>query len=179
MSSAFIHGCGYDNSNIILLGDMYCPNKNCSSKLCLHKKTFQSLGRSDYQSPQCASTCRVRNIPFEGQTNSFFLSFGQGAYNFEESPKSFQDNFGDVYCPGNYCSNREKCESNDGYAITPRSIFGFGTCGFWLLVHKAPFMLPEHVKRQKQTKHAFALLKKEVDIEQTFVIQCSIPINKI
>ena len=67
--------CGYDNSAIILIGDVYCPNTKCLGKLCLHIKTFQSLGRSDYQSPQCASVCQVRNIRFEGQTNSFFLSF--------------------------------------------------------------------------------------------------------
>ena len=37
---------------------------------------------------------------FEEQTNSFFLSHGQGVYIFEESPKSIQDVIGDVYCPG-------------------------------------------------------------------------------
>ena len=78
MCSAFTLDCGYDNSTIILIGDVYCPNKKCSSKLCMHKKTFQSLGRSDYQCPQCGSVYQVRNIPFEDQTNSFFLSPGQG-----------------------------------------------------------------------------------------------------
>ena len=69
-------------------------------------KRLQSLGGSDDQCPQCASVCQVRNILFEDQTNSF-LSFGQGVYIFEESPKSIQDVIGDVYCPGKYCSNRE------------------------------------------------------------------------
>ena len=50
---------------------MYCPNTKCPGKLCLLTKTFQSLGRSDYQCPQCASVCQVRNVPFEDQTNSF------------------------------------------------------------------------------------------------------------
>ena len=107
MCSAFTPDCGYDNSTINLIGDVYCPNTKCSGKLCLHKKTFQSLGRSDYQCPHCASVCQVRNIPFEDQTSSFFLSLGQGVYKFEESPKSNQDVIGDVYCPGKYCSNRE------------------------------------------------------------------------
>ena len=48
MCSAIIPDCGYDNSVIILIGDVYCPNTKCAGKLCLHKKTFQSLGRSDY-----------------------------------------------------------------------------------------------------------------------------------
>ena len=116
----------YDNSAII--GDVYCPNTKCLGKLCLHKKTFQSVGRSDYQCPQCGSVCQVRNIPFEGQTNSFFLSFGAGVYIFEESAKTIQIVIGDVFCPGKYCLNREKCESMGGYVTTPRSIYG---CGKW------------------------------------------------
>ena len=96
----------YDNSSIILIGDVYCPNIKCSGSLCLHKKTFESLGRSDYQCPQCGSLCQVRNIPFEDQVNSFFLSFGQGVYIFKERSKSVQEVIGDVYCPT--CRN-EKC----------------------------------------------------------------------
>ena len=97
--SAFTPDCGCENSTIILIGVVYCPNTNCLGKLCLHKKTFQSLGGSDYQCPQCASVCQVRTIPFEDQTNSFFLSVGPGVYIFEENPKSIQDVVGDVYCP--------------------------------------------------------------------------------
>ena len=88
MCSTFTPDSGYDNSTIILIGDMYCPNTKCFGKLCLHKRTFQSLGRSDYQCPQCGSVCQVRNIPFEEQTNSFFLSLGQGVYIFEEREQS-------------------------------------------------------------------------------------------
>ena len=102
MCSAFTPDCGYDNSSIILIGDMCCPNRKCSGKLCMRKKTFQSLGRSDYQCPHCASMCHVRNIPFEDQTNSFLLSLGQGVYIFEETPKSIQNVMGDVYCPEKY-----------------------------------------------------------------------------
>ena len=87
MCSAFTPDCGYDNTTIILIGDVYYPETKCLGKLCLHKKTFQSLGRSDHQCPQCASVCQVRNIRFEDQTNSFFLSFGPGVYIFEETPK--------------------------------------------------------------------------------------------
>ena len=149
MRSAFIPDCGNDNSTIILIGDVYCPNSNCSGKLCLHKKIFQSLGRSDYQCPQCASVCEVRNALFDGQTNSFFLSFGQGVYFFEESPKSIKDAIGDVYCRGRDCFNREKCESLDRYVTTPRAISACGNFGAWLCVHKVPFMLQEHVKKDE------------------------------
>ena len=99
-----------------------CVNFACT-------KTFLSLGRSDYECPQGASVCQVRNIPFEVKTNSFFLSLVQKVYIFEENPKSVQDFIGDVYCPGKYCSNREKCESLGGYLTTPRSIFACGKCG--------------------------------------------------
>ena len=58
--------------------------------------------------------CQVRNIPCENQKTSFFLSFCQKVYIFEESPKSIQDVNGAVYCHGEYCLNREKCESFGG-----------------------------------------------------------------
>ena len=155
MCSAFTPDCRYDNTTIILIGDVFCPNTKYFGKLCLHKKTFQSLGRSDYQCPQCGSVCQMRNIPFEDQTHSFFLSLGQGVYIFEESPKSVQDVIGDFYCPGEYCLNREKCKSFGGYVTAPRSIYGCGKCGAWLFVHKVPFMLQEHGKTRKTDKTHF------------------------
>ena len=160
MCSAFTPDCGYDNSTIILIGDVYCPNTKCLGKLRMHKKTFQSLGRSGSQCPQCASVCQVRNISFEDQTNSFFLRLGRGVYIYKESPKSVQDVIGDVYCPGKYCSNREKCESIGGYVTTPRSIYGCGKCGAWLFVHKVHSMLQLHVKTTKTDRTRFSLLKK-------------------
>ena len=160
MCSAFTPNFGYDNHTIILIGDVYCPNTKCLGKICLHKKTFQSLGRSDYHCPQCASVCQVRNIPFREQTNSFFLSLGQGVYIFEERPK-VQEVIGDVYCPGKYCLNTEKCKSFGGYVTTPRSIYGCGKYGAWLFVHKVPFTLQEHVKTTKTDKTRFFFAKKD------------------
>ena len=125
------------------------------------KKTFQSIGRSDYQCSQCGSVCQVRNIPFEDQTNSFFLSFGAGVYIFEESAKTIRGVIGDVYCPGKYCFNREKCESIGGYVTTPRSIYGCGKSGAWLFLHKVPFTLQEHVKTTKTDRTRFLFAKKD------------------
>ena len=107
-----------------------------------------------------ASVCQLRNIPFEDQRNSFFLSLGQGVYIFEESPKPVQDVIGDVYCPGKYCSNREKCESIGGYVTTRRPIYVCGNCGAWLFVQKVPFMLQEHVKMTKTDKTRFFFARK-------------------
>ena len=160
MCSAFTPDSGYEISPISLIGDVHCPNTKCSGKICLHIKTFQPLARSDYQCPQCASVCQVRNIPFEDQTNSFLLSFGQGVHIFEESPKSIQDVIGDVYCPGKYSFNRKKCDPFDGYLTTPRSIYGCGKCGAWLFVQKVPFMLQEHVKTTKTDKIRFFFAEK-------------------
>ena len=160
MCSVFTPDCGWDSSTIILIGDVFCPNTKCLGKIWLPKKTSQSLGGSDYQSPQCGSTCQVRNIPLEEQTNSFFLSLGQAVYIFKESPKSVQDVIGDVYCPGKYCLNREKFESIGGYVTTPRSNYGWGKCGAWLFVHKVPFMLQEHVKTTKTDKTRFFFARK-------------------
>ena len=88
MFSALTLDCEYDNSTIILIGDVYCPNTKWLGKLCLHRKPFQYVNSDDYQRPQCACVCQLGNINFEDQTNSFFLSFGQGVYIFKGSPKS-------------------------------------------------------------------------------------------
>ena len=104
--------------------------------------------------------CQVRNFPFEDQTNSFFLSFGPGVYNFGESPNSTQSVIGDLSCPGKYCLNREECESSGGFVTTARSIYGCGNCGAWLFVHKVPFTLQEHVKTTKTDKTRFFFAKK-------------------
>ena len=124
MCSAFTPDCGYDNSTIILIGDVFCPPTKGSGKHCLHIKAFQSLGRREHQCPQYASVCQARIVPFGNQINSFFLAFDQGVCLFEESPKSIQDVIGDVYFPGKHCSNREKCESLGVYVTTPRSFYG-------------------------------------------------------
>ena len=169
MSSAFTPDCGFDNSTIFPIEDVYCPNTKCLYKLCLHKKTFQSLGRSDYQCSQCGSVCQVCNIPFEEQINSFFLSLGQGVYIFEERAKSVQEVIGDVYCPAKSCLNREKCKSIGGYVTTPRSIYGCDNCGAWLFVHKVPFTLQEHVKTTKTDKTRFFFAKKDVTRQTNFI----------
>ena len=163
-----VTNCAYDNSTTILNEDVYWPNTKCLGKLCLHKKTFQSLGRSDYQCPHCASVCQVRNFPFEDQLNSFFLSLGPGVYIFEERPISIQDVIGDVLCPGKYCLNREKCKSIGGHVTNPRSIFGCDNCGAWLFVPKVLFMLQEHVKTTKTDKTRLFFAIKDVT-RQTFV----------
>ena len=160
MCSAFNPDYGYDKSTFILIEDVHCPNTKCLGKLCLHQKTYQSLGRSDSQFPQCAFVCQVHNIPFEDQTNSFFLSFGLGVYIFEKRPKTIQDVIGDMHCPGKYCLNREIWESFGNYVTTPRSIYGCGKCGAWLFVHKVPFMLQERVKTTKTDKTRFFFPKK-------------------
>ena len=131
------------------------------AKLFLHKKTFQHLGRSVYQCPQCVSVCQVENIALEDQTNFFFLTFGHGVYIFEESPKSGQDIIGDVFCPGKYCFNRENCEFLHGYLRTSRSIYDCEKFGAWLFVHKVLFTLQEHVKTTKTDETRFLVCKKE------------------
>ena len=97
MCSVFTPDRGYDNINIIVSGDVYYLNTKCSGKLCLHKETFQALGRSDYQCPQCASVCQVRKILFEDQTNCLFYRLAM-AFTFLKRV-SIQHGIGDVYCP--------------------------------------------------------------------------------
>ena len=156
MCSAFTADCGFENNTIFLIGDVYCPNIKCSGKVCLHKKTFQSLGRSDFKCPQCASVCQVRNFPYESQTNSFFLSFGQGVYLFEESLKSIQNIIGDVFCPGKFCFNRDKCE------LCIKSEIHLWLWKVWSMVvcSQSSFILQEHVKTTQTDKTRFFFAKK-------------------
>ena len=123
-------------------------------------KRLFNLSAEAFINVHSVGLCHVRNIPFEDQRNSFFLSLGQGVYIFGENPKSVQDVIGDVYCPGKYCLNREKCESIGGYVTVPRSIYACGKCGAWLFVHKVPFMLQEHVKTTQTDKTRFFFAKK-------------------
>ena len=160
MCTAFTPDCWYDNSTIILIGDVFCPNTNCSGKLCLHKKTFQSLGRSDYQCPQCESVCQVRNIFLKINQSPLSRRLAKRFKFLKRVQKSIQDVIGDVYCPGKYRSSREKCESLGGYVTTARSIYGCGKCGSWLFVHKVLFLLQEHVKTTKTDKTLFFFAKK-------------------
>ena len=112
--------------------------------------------------------CQVRSIPFEDQTNSSFLSFSPGVYIFQEDPKSIQDVIGDVFCPGEYCLNKEKCKSIGSYVTIPRSIFGCDNCGAWLFVHKVPFTLQDYVKTTQTDNTRFLFAKKYVT-RQTIV----------
>ena len=102
-------------------------------------------------------------IPLKIKQN-LFLSFGQVVYIFEENPKSVQDVIRDVYCPGKYCSNREKCESLGGYVTTPRTIYGCGSCGAWFFVDKVPFLLQEHVMATKADTTCFFAVKKKDEL---------------
>ena len=61
-----------------------------SVMLCVHRKTFQSISRSNRQCPQRESICQVRNIPLEEQTILFLLKFGHGIYIFAGTKNFFK-----------------------------------------------------------------------------------------
>ena len=152
MCSAFTPDCGYYKSTILLIGDVYCPNTKCSGKFCLHKKTFESLGRSDYQCPQCASVCQVRNISFEDQKIPFSCHLVKG-FTFLKRVKSRC--YWRCLLHWQVLFQQKECESLGGYVETPRSIYGCGKCWAWLFVHKVLFMLQEHVKTTQTDKTRF------------------------
>ena len=80
MCSTLTFDWRYDNINSIFCENVHYSKEMCSGKLCVHKKTFQSLRTSDYQCLQCTSWCQVRNIPLEEQTNSVFLKCDSGLH---------------------------------------------------------------------------------------------------
>ena len=107
---------------------------------------------------------------FSGSKKFLFLVIWSMVYIFEESPKSIQNVNGDVYFPGEYCLNREKCESLGSYVTTARSSYGCGKCGPWLLVHKVPFVLQEHVKTTQTDKTRFFFAKEDEFVTQQTIV---------
>ena len=97
---------------------------------------------------------------FWGSNKFLFLVVWPRGLHFLREPKSVQDVIGDVYCPGKFCSNREKCESLGVYVTTPRSIFACRKCGAWLFVHKVPLMSQGHVKTTITDKSRLFFVKK-------------------
>ena len=168
MCSTFTPDSGYDSALLFLLETCFVQIQSVLVNFVCTKRLFNLLAEAIINVRNVGLFCQVRNIPFEDQTNSFFLSFGAGVYIFEKSAKTIQDVIRDVYCPGKYCLNREKCESIGGYVTTPRSIYGCGKCGAWFFVHKVAFKLQEHVKTTKTDKTRFFFAKKDVT-RQTIV----------
>ena len=162
MCGAFIPVCGYDNRNIIFIGDVYCPKTKCSGKLSRHKKLFNLSPKAiiDVRNARLCARCIIFLLNIQ---KILFSSFGQGVHLFEESPKSIQGFIGDVYCPGEYSLNRKKCDCLGCYVTTPRTVFGSEKCGAWLFVHKVLFMLKEHVTATKTDKTRF-FFNKEMNL---------------
>ena len=113
---------------------MSWPNTMCLDRLGVPKKSFQSIKESDYQCPQCLSTCQVRNSPFEEQTASFSLKFGQRVYLFEERKKSIRGVIEDMFCP--ICPN-ENCVLHS--ANTLSSFYDCRKCKTCSHVQNIPF----------------------------------------
>ena len=175
MCSAFTPDCRHDNSTIILNGDVYCPNTKCLGKHCLHKKTFHSLGRSEYQCPQCGSVCQVRNIPFEDQTNSSFLSPGQGVYILEESPKTVQDVVGDVCCPGKYCCNKEKCELLGWLCNNSEIHLCFWKLWSLVVCSQSAFCVTRARKDDKNRQNTFLICQKKMKLVHNKKLLLNVP----
>ena len=96
MCSSFTYDCGYDKSTITFIGEVYCPNTNCSGKLCLHKKTIQSLEKRRLSMSAMRVCVPGAQYLILRSSKFVFLSFGQGVFIIEESPKSIQIVIGDV-----------------------------------------------------------------------------------
>ena len=69
--SAFTPDCEYDNSTIILIGDVYCPNTKCLGELCKHKRLLNLSaeaiinGRNARLYERCAIFfLKTKQIPF-------------------------------------------------------------------------------------------------------------------
>ena len=120
MCSAFTPDYGYDNSTIILFGDVYCPNTKCSGKLCLPKDF--SISRQKRLSMSAMRVC------VSGAQHSFWRSkkilllvaWARGLHFWKEIKINSRCYWRCVLS----CQelNKQKCESLDGYVL-PRDPF--------------------------------------------------------
>ena len=85
MCNNFKPDCRYGNRNNNLCGNVHCPNEMSCGSLCVQKKTFQSqsLGRNNYQCPQCTPSSQMRSIVCGKHANSFLLLYDQKFCCFE------------------------------------------------------------------------------------------------
>ena len=85
--------------------NFYCPNEMCSGKLREHKRTFQSLGRSDYQFFNSGPCVRCPKTFLTNKYVRFSWSVTKDLWFWGDT---LQDNFDDVFCPDKFCS-WQKC----------------------------------------------------------------------
>ena len=148
------------------LGTCIVQLQNVRVKFACTKKTFQSLGRSEYQCPQCTSVFQKRNFPFEDQTNSFSSPLVKGLSFLKRLQNQFNRLLEMCIVLASIVST-EKSDNLDIYVTTPISIYASGKRGVWLLVQK---VLQEHVKTTTTEKTRLFFAKKfELGTEQTIV----------
>ena len=102
MCSSFIPDCRFDNNYIKPFGDVFCPQTMWSGHKMLAEKD-SSISRQAWQAKSSMQICQVCSNPFEEQTKSPFLKFGQGIATFEETQKPTQHVIVDVFCQGRFC----------------------------------------------------------------------------
>ena len=140
MCSAFTPDCGYDNSIIILIGDVSCPNTNCSGRLCRPERLFNLSAEAIINArnvglcARCAKFfLKVKQIPFSCRLVKGFTFLKRAQNQFKMLLEMF---------------------------IVLASIYDCGICGACLFVHKVPLMLQEHVKTTQTDKTRFFFSRK-------------------
>ena len=86
MCSAFTPDCGYDNSTILFIGDVYCPNTKCLGILCLQKKRLFNLPAEAIINVRNARLCSGCAIFFSRSNKFLFLVvWSRGLHFWRES----------------------------------------------------------------------------------------------
>ena len=155
MCSSITVDFGYDNSTIILNGDVYCRVSLACTKVLFNLSSEAIINvRNECLGARCAI------FLLEVKQVLFFCRLAKGFTFLKRIQNQFKLVFEDVCCPGKYCCNREECESLNGYVKFLRSIYAWRKCGAWLFAHKVLFMLQEHVQTTKTDKTRFFFVKK-------------------
>ena len=85
MCSAFTPVCGFDNSTIILIGDVCCKNTKCSGELCPHKRLFNLSAKAiiNVRKARLSAWCEI----FFWRSNKFLflVVWSRGLHFWSES----------------------------------------------------------------------------------------------
>ena len=90
MCSAFTPDCGHDNSTIILIVDLYCPNTGCLGELCLHRRLFNLSAESIINVRKARLCAKCAILLFEIRQNPFSCRLAKGFTFLKRVQKQFQ-----------------------------------------------------------------------------------------
>ena len=144
MCSAINPDCGYDNSTIILIGDVYSPNTKCWGKLCLHKNVSTSRQKRLSMSAMRVCVPGAQNSFWRSNKLLFLVVCSRGLPFWRESKINPRCYWRCLLSRQLLFQQREMRLSN-----ISRYLFGCGKCGTWLFFSQSSLCVTRALKDNK------------------------------